>query len=137
MAKLRSVMYRSDPRTPSKVTEGVSRHAADFLLFSNLLLTRLQPRRARRWGMCMDLPQLGPVAVLLLKSKKSAACPETPSVTLDVKWAPVKKDMWLPPSHPPDVKVSNSLHFSLFVCFCALVLIHTGKCKTSPEMRLL
>ena len=30
----------------------------------------------------MDLPQLGPVAVLLLKSRKSAACPETPSVTL-------------------------------------------------------
>ena len=36
----------------------------------------------------MDLPQLGPVAVLLLKSGKSVACPgtpprpETPSVTL-------------------------------------------------------
>ena len=39
-----------------KVTEGVSGHAADFLLFSNLLLTRLQSRRARRWGTCMDLP---------------------------------------------------------------------------------
>ena len=67
-----------------KVTEGVSGqggfsgHTADFLLFSNLLLTRLQPRRARRWGMCMDLPQLGPVAVLLLKNRKSGACPETP-----------------------------------------------------------
>ena len=30
----------------------------------------------------MDIPQLGPVAALLLKSRKSAACPETPSVTL-------------------------------------------------------
>ena len=57
---------------------GVSGHAADILLFSNLLLTRLQPWRAWRWGTCMDLPQLGPVAVLLLKSRKSAACPETP-----------------------------------------------------------
>ena len=71
-----------------KVTEGgsgqggVSGHAANFLLFSNLLLTRLQPWRAQRWGTCMDLPQLGPVAVLLLKSGKSVACPETPSVTL-------------------------------------------------------
>ena len=73
--------------TLAKVTEGVSGqggisgHAADFLLFSNLLLTRLQLRRARRWGTCMDLPQLGPVAVLLavlLKSRKSVACPETP-----------------------------------------------------------
>ena len=26
----------------------------------------------------MDLPQLGPVAVLLLKSRKSPACPELP-----------------------------------------------------------
>ena len=64
--------------TRGKVMEGVSGHAADFLLFSNLLLTRLQPRRARRWGTCMDLPQLGPVAVLLLKSGKSVVCPETP-----------------------------------------------------------
>ena len=30
----------------------------------------------------MDLPQLGTVAVLLQKSGKSVACPETPSVTL-------------------------------------------------------
>ena len=30
----------------------------------------------------MDLPQLGLVAVLLVKSRKSAACLETPSVTL-------------------------------------------------------
>ena len=40
----------------------------------------------------MDLPQLGPVAVLLLKSRKSAACPETPSVTLATRcglpWPP-------------------------------------------------
>ena len=61
---------------------GISGHAANFLLCSNLLLTRLQPRRAQRWGTCMDLPQLGPVAVPLLKSRKSVACPETPSVTL-------------------------------------------------------
>ena len=65
-----------------KVTEGGSGHTTDFLLFSNLLLTRLQPRRVQRWGTCMDLPQLGPVAVLFLKSRKLAACPETPSVTL-------------------------------------------------------
>ena len=92
MQKSRLLMHeRVGSKDETKVTEevsgqgGGSGHAADFLLFSNLLLTRLQPRRARRWGTCMDLPQLGPVAVLLLKSKKSAACPETPSVTLCIQ----------------------------------------------------
>ena len=56
MQKSRLLMReRVGSRDETKVTEGVSRRGgsghADFLLFSNLLLTRLQPRRARRWGL--------------------------------------------------------------------------------------
>ena len=68
-----------------KVTEGVSGrggvsgHAADFVVISTSSSTnKTQPRRARRWGTCMDLPQLGPVAVLLLKSRRVQNPPPLP-----------------------------------------------------------
>ena len=74
----REVTHRSD------VTEGVSGHAADFLLFSK--------RRATgpSYGKFIHMPHLRALravvllVVLLLKSRKSAACPETPSVTLSI-----------------------------------------------------
>ena len=47
-------------------------HAADFVAILAVVLTRHS--HGEHEG--MDLPQLGPVAVLLLKSRKSAAVPD-------------------------------------------------------------
>ena len=65
-----------------KVTEEVSGNAADFLLFSKRTAT------GPSCGKSIHVPHLcafrgsSLVSSKLLKSRKSAACPETPSVTL-------------------------------------------------------
>ena len=66
----------------SKVTEGVSGHTADFLLFSKRTAT------GPSCGKSIHIPHLRAlrgcslVSSKLLKSRKSAACLETPSITL-------------------------------------------------------
>ena len=66
----------------TKVTEGVSGHPADFLLFSKRTAT------VPSYGKSIHVPHLRAlrgrslVSSKLLKSRKSAVCPETPSVTL-------------------------------------------------------
>ena len=69
-----------------KVTEGVSgrgggrgfRTRRQLCSYTSSSTNKTQPRRARRWGTCMDLPQLGPVAVLLLKSRRVWKPPPPP-----------------------------------------------------------
>ena len=62
--------------------EGVSGDAADFLLFSSSTTNKTTATESMKVGHVYELTITWTSCPSFLKSRKSAACPETPSVTL-------------------------------------------------------
>ena len=68
------------PEPNGKVTEGVSGHAHDFLLFSKRTATGPSCGKSIHVPHLRALRGCSLVSNKLLKSRKSVACPEIPSV---------------------------------------------------------